>query len=200
MIKIKLCGLFRNEDIQYANEAAPDYIGFILNYPKSHRNISLDTAERLRAELSDEIKAVGVFVDAPPEYVLEALRLGIIDMVQLHGNEDEEYIRALKKAAGGVEVIKAVKVTRAEDIRDTCADFLLLDNGKGTGQQFDHTLIDCEKLTKPFFLAGGITPENIAEAAELFPYAVDMSGGIETDGVKDKEKMLAAVNIIRNIQ
>ncbi len=200
MIKIKLCGMFRDEDIQYANEAAPDYIGFILNYPKSHRNISLDTAKRLKSGLSDKIKAVGVFVDAPLEYVLEALRRGITDMVQLHGNEDEDYIRALKKAAGRVEVIKAVKVRSAEDIRDTCADFLLLDNGKGTGQRFDHTLIDRERITKPFFLAGGITPENIAEAAALSPYAVDMSGGIETDGVKDKEKMLAAVNIIRNIR
>ncbi len=200
MIKIKLCGMFRDEDIQYANEAAPDYIGFILNYPKSHRNISLDTAKRLRSMLSDKIKTVGVFVDAPPKYILEALRQGIIDMVQLHGNEDEDYIKLLKKAAGRVEVIKAVKVRSAEDIRDTCADFLLLDNGKGTGQQFNHTLIDRERLTKPFFLAGGITPENIAEAAELLPYAVDMSGGIETDSVKDKKKMLAAVNIIRNIR
>ncbi len=191
--------MFREEDIQYANIAAPDYIGFILNYPKSHRNIPLDTAKRLKSMLSDKIKAVGVFVDAPLEYVLEALRLGIIDMVQLHGNEDEEYIRTLKKAAGGVEVIKAVKVTSAEDIRGTCADFLLLDNGKGTGQRFDHTLIDRDRLTKPFFLAGGITPENINEAAALSPYAVDMSGGIETNGVKDKEKMLAAVNKIRII-
>ncbi len=191
--------MFREEDIQYANIAAPDYIGFILNYPKSHRNIPLDTAKRLKSMLSGKIKAVGVFVDAPTEYVLEALRRGIIDMVQLHGNEDEEYIRALKKAAGGVEVIKAVKVTSAEDIRGTCADFLLLDNGKGTGQRFDHTLIDRGRLTKPFFLAGGITPENINEAAALSPYAVDMSGGIETNGVKDKEKMLAAVNKIRII-
>ncbi len=192
--------MFREEDIQYANEAAPDYIGFILNYPKSHRNISLDTAEKLRSGLSDKIKAVGVFVDAPPEYVLEALRRGIIDMVQLHGNEDEDYIRALKRETGGVEVIKAVKVRSAEDIRVTCADFLLLDNGKGTGQRFDHRLIDRGRLTKPFFLAGGITPENINETAALSPYAVDMSGGIETNGVKDRKKMLAAVNLIRNIR
>lgn len=201
-VKIKLCGMFRECDIDYANEARPDYIGFVLEFPKSHRSIDRETALRLKERLSPEIKAVGVFVNLPETACAEYAKCGIIDMIQLHGNEDAEYIRRLRQLTDA-PVIKAVKVRSADDIAETQtlgADFLLLDNGTGTGRSFDHSLIDRAEIHQPFFLAGGLTPENLRQAAlEIKPYCVDLSSGIETDRVKDREKMLAAVRAVRCI-
>lgn len=202
MIRIKLCGMFREEDIEYANEAMPDYIGFIVMFPKSHRNIDIDTAERLKAGLSPKIKSVAVSVNADIEKFAEFARHGIADMLQCHGNENAEYIAKLKELTG-VPIIKAVKVESADDIKkadNLGADFLLLDSGTGSGISFDHSLIDKEKIKTPFFLAGGLTPKNLAEAAKkLNPFAVDLSSGIETDKIKDREKMIAAVKAIRSL-
>ena len=199
-VRIKLCGMFRECDIDYANEAQPDYIGFVLEFPKSHRSIDMHTAERLKRRLSPEIKSVGVFVNSPETTCAEYVKCGIIDLIQLHGGEDAEYIRRLR-ALTDAPIIKAVKVRSAEDIaqaQELGADFLLLDNGTGTGQSFDHTLIDKAAIRQPFFLAGGLTPENLRRAAlEIQPYCVDLSSGIETDRVKDREKMLAAVRAVR---
>lgn len=200
MTKIKLCGMYRERDIDYVNEAQPDYIGFIINFPKSHRSVSPDRAEELRKRLRIGIKAVGVFVNSPVTVCADMAKRGVIDLIQLHGSEDAEYIESLRRFTD-VPIIKAVKVTAPEDIaraETLGADFLLLDNGTGTGQMFDHSLIDVEKISTPFFLAGGLTPENIAQAAQTVnPYAVDISSGIETDRVKDREKILAAVRAIR---
>lgn len=199
-VRIKLCGMFRECDIDYANEAQPDYIGFVLEFPKSHRSIDMQTAKRLKRRLSPEIKSVGVFVNSPETTCAEYANCGIIDLIQLHGGEDAEYIRRLR-ALTDAPIIKAVKVRSAEDIaqaQELGADFLLLDNGTGTGQSFDHTLIDKAAIRQPFFLAGGLTPENLRRAAlEIQPYCVDLSSGIETDRVKDREKMLAAVRVVR---
>lgn len=199
-VRIKLCGMFRECDIDYANEAQPDYIGFVLEFPKSHRSIDMHTAERLKRRLSPEIKSVGVFVNSPETTCAEYANCGIINLIQLHGGEDAEYIRRLR-ALTDAPIIKAVKVRSAEDIaqaQELGADFLLLDNGTGTGQSFDHTLIDKAAIRQPFFLAGGLTPENLRRAAlEIQPYCVDLSSGIETDRVKDREKMLAAVRAVR---
>ncbi len=201
-VKIKLCGMFREEDIEYANEANPDYIGFIVMFPQSHRNIDIETAENLKARLSPKIKSVAVSVNADIEKFAEFARRGIADMLQCHGNENAEYIKRLKELTG-VPIIKAVKVTTEDDIKkadDMGADFLLLDSGTGSGISFDHSLIDTEKIKTPFFLAGGLTPENLAEAAaKSKPFAVDLSSGIETDKIKDREKMIAAVKAIRNL-
>ena len=198
--KIKLCGMFRDCDIDYVNEAMPDYIGFIVMFPKSHRNIDLETALRLKKRLVPSIKSVAVSVDAPVEKFAEFAQSGVADMLQLHGSENAEYIAELRKLTD-VPLIKAVKVTSPEDIirtQELDVDYLLLDSGTGTGKAFDHTLIDRERITKPFFLAGGLTPENVREAAlRVNPYGVDMSSGIETDKVKDREKILAAVKAIR---
>ena len=200
MTKIKLCGMYRERDIDYVNEAQPDYAGFIINFPKSHRSISPDRAERLRESLRLGINAVGVFVDAPMTVCADMAKRGVIDLIQLHGSEDAAYIERLRQFTD-VPIIKAVKVTAPEDIikaETLGADFLLLDNGTGTGQMFDHSLVDAEKVRTPFFLAGGLTPENIAQAAQTIkPYAVDISSGIETDRIKDREKILAAVRAIR---
>ncbi len=201
-MKIKLCGMFRECDIDYANEAKPDYIGFIMGFPKSHRNVSLEIASALKRRLSPEIQAVGVFVNAPPEMVVNAAASGIIDLIQLHGSEDDGYISRLRETVS-IPIIKAVKVRSAEDIANSpkLADFLLLDNGTGTGKTFDHAVLKGLEIPKPFFLAGGLTPENLSEIPrDPLPYAVDLSSGIETDKVKDRAKMLAAVQAARKME
>lgn len=199
-VKIKLCGMFRDCDIDYVNEALPDYIGFIVMFPKSHRNIDLKASLRLRKRLDSRIKSVAVSVDAPVEQFAEFALSGAADMLQLHGNENAEYIAKLRQLTNA-PIIKAVIVKTAEDVRNAQnidANFLLLDSGTGSGKTFDHSLIRCAEITKPFFLAGGLTPENLAQAArEVNPYAVDLSGGIETDKLKDREKILAAVKAAR---
>ena len=128
--KIKICGLSRMEDIEAVNEACPDYCGFIINYPPSKRNISVDQLAELKKILRKEMKAVGVFVDAPAESVAKLLNEDLIDLAQLHGNEDETYIANLKKLTAK-PLIKAVKVSTEEEVKkafDTVADEVLLDH------------------------------------------------------------------------
>lgn len=201
-MKIKLCGMFRDCDIDFANEARPDYIGFILGFPKSHRNIDRETAQRLRSRLSPDIKAVGVFVNSPETTCAEYANCGIIDVIQLHGQEDADYIRRLRGLTGA-PIIKAAKIRTPDDIRSVQAlgaDYVLLDNGTGTGEMFDHSLLSGAEIRQPFFLAGGLTPDNLRQAAEdIRPYCVDLSSGVETDKLKDRDKMLAAVRIIRDL-
>lgn len=201
-MKIKLCGMFRDCDIDFANEAKPDYIGFILGFPKSHRNIDRETAQRLRSRLSPEVTAVGVFVNSPETTCAEYANCGIIDVIQLHGQEDGDYIRRIRKLTDA-PIIKAAKIRAPEDIelvQSLGADYVLLDNGAGTGEMFDHSLLEGAEISQPFFLAGGLTPDNLRNAAEsIQPYCVDLSSGVETDRVKDRDKMLAAVRIIRDL-
>ncbi|MCH5206489.1 MAG: phosphoribosylanthranilate isomerase [Oscillospiraceae bacterium] len=202
-VKIKLCGMFRECDIDYVNEAQPDYIGFIVMFQKSHRNIDLETVLRLKKRLSPSIKSVAVSVDADLKQFAEFARLGAADLLQCHGSENAEYIARLREMTG-VSIIKSVKVTSFSDIENADvlgADFLLLDSGTGSGKTFDHSLIIPEKIKTPFFLAGGLTPENIAAAArEIRPYGVDLSSGIETEKLKDREKILKAVTEIRALK
>ncbi len=197
MTKIKFCGMRRPEDIEAANEILPDFIGFILA-PKFWRYIPLDTVKNLASMADPKIKRVGVFVDNPESDVLEALKSGAVDMAQLHGGEDEEYIKKIQRAASK-PVIKAFKITCAEDIKkasESPADLILLDAGTGTGERFDWSLI--KNIGRDFILAGGLNPENVREAVERFhPYAVDLSSGIETDKVKDPEKMRAVAEAVR---
>ena len=200
MSVIKLCGMFREQDIDYVNEALPDYIGFIVMFPKSHRNIGLETALRLKSRLDPRIKSVAVSVNAPIRDFAEYAESGAADMLQCHGGEDGEYIARLKELTG-VPVIKAVKVTSSLDIESAQtlgADYLLLDGGTGSGATFDHSLIESAEIRQPFFLAGGLTPENLAETVRnIRPYGVDLSSGIETDRVKYREKILRAVREVR---
>lgn len=201
-MKIKLCGMFRDCDIDYANEAKPDYVGFILGFPKSHRNIDAETARRLRSRLDTGIKAVGVFVNSPETTCAEYADCGIIDVIQLHGDEDADFIRRLRELTSA-PIIKAAKIRTPEDIgrvQALGADYVLLDNGTGTGEMFDHSLLDGAEIRQPFFLAGGLTPENLRQAAEsVHPYCVDLSSGVETDRLKNREKMLEAVRVIREL-
>ena len=190
--RVKFCGLKRIEDILVANELMPDYAGFVF-WEKSSRNVSEQEARELGRALLPDIKKVGVFVDENPDRVAALLTDEIIDIAQLHGHEDEEYISKLRSLAEGACVIKAFVIKSKEDLEragNSSADYLLLDSGKGTGQTFNWELIREAEFDKPFFLAGGLGPENVAEAIDkLSPYAVDVSSGIETDGVKDPDKM-----------
>ena len=175
-------------------------MGFVFA-PKSRRYVSPEAAEALRRMLDPAIRAVGVFVREEPERIAELLNRGIIDLAQLHGNEDEEYIARLR-ALTDKPLIRAFRVDSPADLvqaRESTADFILLDNGAGgTGESFDWSFL--QGFDRPFFLAGGLRPENAAAAVEtLRPFAVDVSSGIETDGVKDGRKMKAFVDAVRTV-
>lgn len=203
---VKICGLRREEDVRYVNEYLPEYIGFIFAAGR-RRTIDKETARRLKGMLNPKIKAVGVFVNDNPKEIIELLKEGIIDMAQLHGDEDEQTV-AYIKAESGKEVIKAVIFKEGEEANQLLrwnasdADFLLFDSGTGSGKTFDWNLLGGdEAINKPFFLAGGMTPENAGEAlfriASQNLYALDISSGVETDGYKDKEKIALFIEAVR---
>ena len=200
MTRIKLCGLSRPQDIQTANGLLPDYIGFVFA-PKSRRYVTPKQAAQLRGLLDPGITAVGVFVNEAPKAVAELLDRGVIDIAQLHGTEDEEYISALR-ALTDRPLIKAFRIDSEQDIlaaQNSTADYILLDSGDGgTGTCFDWSLV--RRLERPYFLAGGLRVDNVGDAvAALDPYAVDVSSGIETGGVKDTNKMIEFVHAVRGV-
>ncbi len=209
--RVKLCGLWRDEDIDAVLAAAPDYCGFVIDFPKSHRSVTPERAIELGYALEGSgITRVGVFVDADPETIELLVLAEAIDAVQLHGHEDAAYVTALKeRLRGRAAVIQAFKVHDAADIQaaeKSLADLVLLDNGQGTGQAFDWGLLAVDAPTRPgrpFILAGGLTPQNVGDAiAATRPYAVDMSSGIEAPGAdgapaKDPQKMIDAVAAVR---
>ncbi|MBP5330535.1 MAG: phosphoribosylanthranilate isomerase [Lachnospiraceae bacterium] len=204
--KIKFCGLTRPCDIEAVNELRPDYIGFVFA-KKSRRYVTPETAGELKKLLDPSIPAVGVFVNETVETVAQLLNEGIIDIAQLHGNEDEDYIRRLRTFTGK-PVIKAYKLENVSVAAETVptnilntalscsADHILLDSGAGCGITFNWELL--KGFTKPYFLAGGLSPENAEEAVKmLHPFALDVSSGIETDGVKDNAKMAAFIAAVK---
>ena len=195
MTKIKICGLYRPCDIAYVNEAKPDWCGFIINFPRSHRSLTPDQVRTLRKDLDSAVIPVGVFVDQPVEDAAALLNDGTVSIAQLHGHEDPVYIAALRAAASGKPVWKAFKVRSAEDLdaaNASPADLVILDNGYGTGETFDWSLVG--GVARPYLLAGGLTPENIQQAiGQLHPYGLDISSGVETEKRKDRAKIQAAV-------
>jgi phosphoribosylanthranilate isomerase len=202
MAKVKVCGLSRIEDIDYCNELKPDYIGFILDFSKSKRNITFEKAKELKSHLDGNIQAVGVFVNSPVETVAKLCNDGIIDVAQLHGNEDSDYINELKSKVDK-PIVKAVRVQSAEEIlkADTLpCDYLLLDTYVsnmvgGSGLTFDWSIIP--PISKPFFLAGGLNAQNVGVAIETCnPYAVDVSSSMEVDGVKSYAKIKEFINVV----
>lgn len=197
MTKMKLCGLSRPCDIEAANELKPDYIGFVFA-SKSKRYVTYEKATELKKRLLPEIQAVGVFVNEHPQEVAKRLENGMIDIVQLHGDEDEAYIKQLRLLTDK-PIIKAFRIETAQDIKianQSTADYILLDSGAGTGTLFDWGLVN--SIGRPYFLAGGLDVCNVADAVKiLHPFAVDVSSGIETNGVKDKIKMAAFVAAVR---
>lgn len=201
-MKIKICGLTRPEDIAAVNEARPDYIGFV--FAKSKRQVDERQAADLKKSLAPGILTVGVFVDAPLEQIESLCRKGLLDAAQLHGNEDAAYMKALR-ARIRQPILKALRVESAAQILEAQAfpcDWLLLDAAPpggygGGGWPFDWTLIP--RGIKPFFLAGGLTPETIPSAAACGPCCLDISSGVETGGVKDPVKIAAAVAAARSV-
>ena len=198
MVKIKICGLKRLEDIEIVNKYRPDYMGFV--FADTKRKVSHELARQLKDKLDPEIISVGVFVDAPKEEIVELFENGTIEMAQLHGLESEDYIKDLKAMTDNrLIVIKAIEMSQDTDLLkydSSNADYLLLDSGKGSGKTFDWRLIR-KDLKKDFFLAGGLNKDNVTQAIEEFePYAVDLSSSLEVNGFKNEDKIKEIVEII----
>ncbi len=196
--KIKLCGLTREEEVRAANRLLPEYVGFVF-VPGSRRFVTIDRARELRRLLDPRITAVGVFLREPPEAVASLLLEGVIDLPQLHGGEDEHYLARLRTLTDR-PILQAFRADTEQCLlaaANSTADMILLDSGAGgTGVALDWSTL--RAFPRPFFLAGGLDPTNVAEAvAALHPYAVDVSSGIETNGRKDPEKMLSFVAAVR---
>lgn len=206
MTRIKICGIRRMEDVAYVNECYPDYIGFV--FAESRRQVLPHEAMKLREKLNSEIKPVGVFVNEDVTKVAELMNSGIIDVAQLHGNEDSKYVKKLRDLMNHGEIIKAVRVEKqrilSEGILDECsADFLLFDTfipGEqgGTGESFDWSVL--KYIKKKYFLAGGIGIHNVESAIKMLnPFAVDLSSAVEANGYKDRESILNIVKCVRGV-
>lgn len=197
MTRIKLCGLTRPCDIEAANALLPDYIGLVFA-PRSRRRVTPEQAAALKSRLDPRVQAVGVFVNEAPETVAALCHSGVIDLVQLHGSEDEAYLRRLR-ALVHQPIIQAFTVCSARDVLEaqhSTADLILLDSGAGSGSAFDWDLL--QEVRRPYFLAGGLTEDSAAAAVHvLHPYGVDVSSGIEKDGRKDSSRMAAFVAAVR---
>lgn len=211
MVKLKICGMRRSEDIGMANRYKPDYIGFV--FADSPRKVSYGQAKELSSLLSDDIVPVGVFVNEHMKLIVDLFKDGIIEMAQLHGDEDEKYIRNLKdksieETGKQIPVINAIEIKEGADYddellkwRDSASDYFILDSGKGSGKTFDWSLIDKESefFKNSIFLAGGLNSENLALAiGEFNPFAVDLSSSVETDGFKDEKKIKEIIEIMEN--
>ena len=211
MVKVKICGMRRVEDIEMANKYNPDYIGFV--FAESPRKVSYEQAKELSCLLSDEIVPVGVFVNEHMKLIVDLFKEGIIEIAQLHGDEDEKYIKDLKdksieETGKEIPVINAIEIKDDTDFndtvlkwRDSLSDYFILDSGKGSGKTFNWDLIDkdSEFFKNSIFLAGGLNSENLTSAIEEFnPFAVDLSSSVETDGFKDEEKIKEIIEIVDN--
>lgn len=198
MKKVKICGLFRQEDIEAVNQIRPDYCGFVINFPKSHRNVSPDTVRLLRSGLDAAVTPVGVFVDQPAELVAELLNSHTISVAQLHGSEDETYLAALRNLTDR-PVWQAFQVRAAADLERAAAstaDFVLLDAGQGAGKVFDWSRL--AGFPRAFGLAGGLQTDNLDDALKTEATLLDVSGGVETEKRKDAEKIREFVARVRN--
>ena len=199
-MKIKICGLKRVEEIRCLNRLRPDFCGFVFA-PESRRYLEKPQALELKKILSPAIPAVGVFVNAKPEAAAAYVREGIIDAIQLHGQEDEAYLSCLRRFTDA-PVIQAFSVNTEADLRlaeKSSADLVLLDSGAGgTGKRFDWNLL--ENFSRPFLLAGGLNVGNVREAMKICrPWGLDISSGVETNGVKDPLKIETCIRRIRNV-
>lgn len=199
-MEIKICGIRREEDIEIVNKYKPDYIGFI--FAKSKRKVTPARAARLSEMLTGDTKTVGVFVNAPHEEIQSTVKLAGLDVVQLHGDEDEEYIKNLDVDC---EIWKAIRVRDGADIPDIDgADRLLLDKYTdkeygGSGKTFDWSSVGTVNTDKPIILAGGLNKNNVNNGIKIFrPVCVDVSSSVETDGFKDEKKIKEFINAVRN--
>ena len=207
MPKLKFCGIRTENDIDYVNQYTPDYIGFV--FAPGKRQITPIKARQLRdrflsaymstGSLKDRPLFVGVFVNETPGNIESAVKYAGLDIVQLHGDESDDCVASLKSKLPSIQVIRAVRLRDEAALLnslDTSADFLLFDAYSrdeygGTGKSADLSMIERNRdiITKPFFIAGGLNADNLNTAIALSPYGLDISSGIETNGVKDPEKM-----------
>lgn len=211
-VKIKICGLKTLADIEIVNRYQPDYVGFV--FANTRRFVTDQQALAMRQSLDRRIQAVGVFVNEPLAHVIELCDKGVINVVQLHGEESETYIRELRQKTDAA-VIKAVRVQRVEQVIGQMsqeADYMLFDTYKkgepgGTGERFSLEILkeslkrmrEKGEMVKPYFLAGGLDCGNVAKVlGHMECFAVDVSTGVETDGVKDEAKIRKFIEQVRN--
>ena len=187
--ELKICGLSRLEDIIAVNRHGADYAGFVF-FQKSKRYVDPYKANELIGLLRTDIKPVGVFMDEPIDNVVRIARISGVEMIQLHGHESEEYVEYIKRTLDR-PVIKAYKASEEgalEKALNSSADYVMIDSGAGSGKKFDWNIL--KDFKREYFLAGGLDPESVGEAIGLLePFAVDVSSGVETDGIKDEKKI-----------
>ncbi|MDR0697082.1 MAG: phosphoribosylanthranilate isomerase [Christensenellaceae bacterium] len=195
-VKIKICGLTRLEDMECVNEYKPDFIGFVFA-KRSKRYCPTLQAKRMRSKLINGIITVGVFDNEPINEIINLYDQDVISIAQLHGGETNEYIEKLKDKRPTLRIVRAIDASKNTDNFDmSLADYLLFDNGNGgSGKMFNWENINIKDI--PFFIAGGINNENVTDAIKLKPYAVDVSSGVETDGLKDFKKIRNIIELVR---
>lgn len=203
--RVKICGITRPEDAQAVVAAGADAIGLVF-YPPSPRAVTLQQAQAVVAAVPAFVSVTALFVDPDPKQVQEILEGVRIDLIQFHGDEDSDFCSQFNHP-----YIKAIRVRQASDVVASCVRFpdalgILLDSYKpgvpgGTGETFDWSLIDNSQLTKPIILAGGLNPENVADAInQVHPFAVDVSGGVEASkGIKDHSKVNAFLSEVYDV-
>ena len=195
--ELKICGLSRMEDIIAVNRHGADYAGFVF-WKNSKRYIDPYQAGELIEYLRSDIKSVGVFLDEPLDNVISAARISGVDMIQLHGHESEEYVEYVKRTLER-PVIKAYKASEEgalEKAAQSAADYVMIDSGAGSGKKFDWSIL--KDFKRDYFLAGGLDPDSVGEAIRMLElFAVDVSSGVETDGIKDEKKIEEFINAVR---
>lgn len=197
MSKIKICGVQYKEEIDFLNLLKPDYIGFV--FATSRRQVDYDKAKELKAYLHPSIETVGVFVNHNIEEIIQLVEEGVINLIQLHGSEDRDYIENLKRYIR-LPLIKAIQVEEKIELPDVDIDYYLLDKKSershgGTGESFNWGLLG--RMDKPYFLAGGIGLDNIEEALGYAPYCIDLSSKVEVSGKKDMHKVKEVIEKVR---
>ena len=195
--ELKICGLSRLEDIIAVNRHGADYAGFVF-CQKSKRYVDPYKANELISLLRADIKPVGVFMDEPLDNVVRIARISGVELVQLHGHESEEYVEYVKRTLDR-PVIKAYKASEEgalEKAANSNADYVMIDSGAGSGKKFDWNIL--KDFKRDYFLAGGLDPESVGEAIRMLePFAVDVSSGVETDGIKDEKKIAEFIEAVR---
>ncbi|MBR4915168.1 MAG: phosphoribosylanthranilate isomerase [Clostridiales bacterium] len=195
--ELKICGLKRLEDIIAVNRHGADYAGFVF-FEKSKRYVDPYKANELISLLRADIKPVGVFMDEPLDNVVRIARITGVELVQLHGHESEEYVEYVKRTLDR-PVIKAYKASEEgalEKAANSAADYVMIDSGAGSGKKFDWSIL--KDFKREYFLAGGLDPESVGEAIRMLePFAVDVSSGVETDGIKDEKKIAEFIKAVR---
>lgn len=201
MTKIKLCGLRSLSDIAIANQLPIDYVGFV--FADSKRKVSVECAMQMKQKLSKEKQAVGVFVNALQEEVVSLCHQRVIDLVQLHGDEDEQYVNILRENIDQPIIVARRVRSKQEAVtyKNFPGDYLLFDSyvvGSygGTGHQMDCSCIP--KMERPIFIAGGLSVANVQQIiTNLQPYGVDVSSMVEVNNRKDRKKVKEFVHAVK---